>query len=96
MCNVSVRVQILMAPDAVRNRALLWSVCAGGAIFIDSAVAVGGHCANLCALIECPEVAACEVLAGCLAVTHRVGKVDVDWLTEAGSRIEAVSAPLLK
>ena len=82
-----------MAPDAVRNRALLGSVSAGGAVFVDSAVAVGGHCANLCALIECPEVAGLEVLAGRLAVAYRVGKVNVDWLTEASSGIEAVSAP---
>ena len=83
-----------MAPEAVRNRALLGSVRAGGTIFVDSAVAVGGHCANLSALIKCPEVAGREVLAGRLAVAHRVGKVDVDWLTEASSGIEAVSAPL--
>ena len=82
-----------MTPDAVRNRALLGSVRAGGAIFVDSAITVGGHCANLCALIECPEVTTCEVLADRLAVAHRVGKVDVDWLTEASSRIKAVSAP---
>ena len=82
-----------MAPEAVRNRALLWSVRAGSTVFVNSAVAVCSHGANLCALIECPEVAAYKVLAGCLAVAHRVGKVDIDWLTEASSGIQAVSAP---